>query len=155
MALALATFDWGLHLAVSPGRQTDLALSALAKQAALLSRAQFFAGKSRDDGAAKSRAQDRRFRAEEWGHWPFSAYADAFLAAERWWDDATSEINGAMRHHLELVNFVGRQALDMVAPSNSLPTNPIALKQTINEGGANLLRGALNYALDLNRLLNG
>src|SRR5271157_4703990 len=36
MALALATLDWGMHLAVSPGRQSDLALSALAKQAALL-----------------------------------------------------------------------------------------------------------------------
>ena len=155
MALALAAFDWGLHLSVSPGRQTDLALSALAKQAALLSRAQLFAGKSGDDGAAKPRAHDRRFRAEEWGHWPFSAYADAFLAAEGWWDDATSEINGATRHHLKMVNFVARQVLDMVAPSNFLPTNPVALKQTINEGGANLLRGALNYALDLNRLLKG
>ena len=29
------------------------------------------------------------------------------------------------------------------------------MKQTINEGGANLLRGALNYALDLNRMLTG
>lgn len=155
MALALATFDWGLHLAVSPGRQTNLVLSALAKQTALLSRAQFFARKSGDDVASKSRAQDRRFRAEEWGHWPFSAYADAFLAAERWWGEATSEINGPTRHHLKMVDFFVRQVLDTVAPSNFLPTNPVALKQTINEGGANLLRGALNYAQDLNRLLTG
>jgi poly[(R)-3-hydroxyalkanoate] polymerase subunit PhaC len=155
MALGLATFDWGLHLAVSPGKQADLALSALAKQAALLPKAQFFVGKSGDDGAVQSRAQDRRFRAEEWGHWPFLAYGDAFLAAESWWDKATSEINGASRHHLEMVNFVARQALDTVAPSNFLPTNPVALKQTINEGGANLLRGALNYAGDLKRLLTG
>ena len=155
MALALATFDWGLHLAVSPGRQTDLAMSALAKQAALLPEAQIFAAKSGDEGAAKPRAEDRRFRAEEWGRWPFSVYADAFLAAEGWWGEATSEIKGATPHHLEMVNFVARQALDTVAPSNSLPTNPVALKQTINEGGANLLRGALNYALDLNRLLTG
>ena len=50
---------------------------------------------------------------------------------------------------------MGRQALDTAAPSNFLPTNPVALKQTINEGGANLVRGALNYALDLNRLQTG
>ena len=54
-----------------------------------------------------------------------------------------------------MVNFFGRQALDAVAPSNSLATNPVALKQTVNEGGANLLRGAINYASDLGRQLRG
>jgi len=155
MALALAAFDWGAHLAVSPGRQSDLALSALAKQAALLPKAPLSSAKSGDDGAAKQRARDPRFRAEEWSHWPFSFYVDAFLAAERWWDEATSEVNGAARHHLDMVKFFGRQALDAVAPSNSLATNPVALKQTVNEGGANLLRGASNHASDLIRQLRG
>ena len=154
MALALASLDWGMHLAVSPGRQGDLALSALAKQAALLPKAQFFAGESGDDRAAKQ-PRDPRFRAEEWSQWPFSFYVDAFLAAEHWWDEATSEINGAARHHLDMVKFFGRQALDAVAPSNSLATNPVALKQTVNEGGANLLRGAINYAFDFGRQLKG
>jgi len=155
MALALAAFDWGVHLSVSPGRQNALALSALAKQVALLPRARLFAAKSGDDRAAKQRARDPRFRAEEWSQWPYSLYAESFLAAERWWDEATSEVNGAARHHLDMVKFFARQALDAVAPSNSLATNPVALKQTINEGGANLLRGAINYAFDLGRQLGG
>jgi polyhydroxyalkanoate synthase len=142
-------------LAVSPGRQSDLALSALAKQAALLPKAPVSSAKRGDDGAAKERARDSRFRAEEWSQWPFSLYADAFLAAECWWDEATSEVNGAARHHLDIVKFFGRQALDTVAPSNSLATNPVALKQTVSEGGANLLRGAINYAFDLSRQLKG
>ena len=83
-----------------------------------------FRCKERSRGRGQASAEDRRFRAEEWGRWPFSVYADAFLAAEGWWDEATSEIKGATRHHLEMVNFVARQALDTVAPSNSLPTNP-------------------------------
>ena len=106
-ALALAAFDWGAHLALSPGRQNALALSALAKQVALSPRARLFAAKSGDDRAAKQRARDPRFRAEEWNQWPFSFYADAFLAAGRWWDEATSEINGVERHHLDMLNFVG------------------------------------------------
>src|SRR5271165_1495689 len=69
MALALATLDWGMHLAVSPGRQSDLALSALAKQAALLPKAPLSAAESGDGRAAKQRARDPRFRAEEWSHW--------------------------------------------------------------------------------------
>ncbi len=154
MAFALAAFDWGMHLAVSPGRQSDLALSALAKQAALLPNAPPCAAKSGDDHAAKQ-ARDPRFRAEEWSHLPYSLYAESFLAAERWWDEATSEVNGAARHHLDMVKFFGRQAFDTVAPSNFLATNPVALKQTVNEGGANLLRGAINYASDLGRQLKG
>jgi polyhydroxyalkanoate synthase subunit PhaC len=155
MALALAAFDWGVHLSVSPGRQNALALSALAKQAALLRKAWLFSAKSGDDRVAEQRARDRRFRAQERSQWPFSFYVAAFLAAESWWDEATSEVNGAARHHLDMVKFFARQALDAVAPSNSLATNPVALKQTVNEGGANLLRGAINYALDLGRQFRG
>jgi polyhydroxyalkanoate synthase len=98
-------------------------------------------------------AEDRRFASEEWAQWPFSLYVAGFLAAERWWDEATSQIHGATRHHLALLNFIGRQALDTVAPSNFLFTNPVAVKQTLTEGGANLLRGAINYSADLVRVL--
>ena len=52
-----------------------------------------------------------------------------------------------------LINFIGRQALDTVAPSNFLVTNPVALKETARQGGMNLIRGAINYAADLQRLM--
>ena len=154
MGVAEAAFDWAVHLAASPGRQTALALSALSKQAALL---QTSASLSREgsggDAPKRAGADDRRFAAEEWRQWPFSLYAEGFLAAQRWWDEATSQIHGATRHHLALLNFIARQALDTVAPSNFLFTNPVTLKQTLTEGGANLVRGALHYSADLRRLL--
>jgi polyhydroxyalkanoate synthase len=81
------------------------------------------------------------------------AYAEGFLAAQQWWDEATSQVHGATRHHLALLNFISRQALDTVAPSNFLLTNPVALKQTLSEGGANLIRGAIHYSADLRRVL--
>ena len=105
------------------------------------------------DAPKRGAAEDRRFAAEEWRQWPFSLYAEGFLAAQRWWDEATSQIHGATRHHLALLNFIARQALDTVAPSNFLFTNPVTLKQTLTEGGANLVRGALHYSADLRRLL--
>ena len=64
-----------------------------------------------------------------------------------------SDVHGASPHHLAFLNFLARQALDTVAPSNFLATNPVALKQTLREGGLNLARGAMNYAADLQRLL--
>ena len=153
MAIAEAAFDWALHLAVSPGRGSALALSALAKQASLAEAAckPLRAG----GGAAEERRRpdDRRFGAEEWRRWPFSLYVEGFLAAERWWDEAASGVHGASPHHLALLKFLGRQALDTVAPSNFLATNPVALKQTLREGGLNLARGAVHYAEDLQRLM--
>ena len=143
MGVAEAAFDCALHLAASPGRQAALALSALSKQAALLQRSASLSSEGSGGNAPKrAAADDRRFAAEEWRQWPFSLYAEGFLATQRWWDEATSQIHGATRHHLALLNFIARQALDTVAPSNFLLTNPVALKQTLSEGGANLMRGA-------------
>ena len=153
MGVAEAAFDWVLHLGASPGRQLSLALSAVSKQAALLQTTLSGQG-SGDDAPERARADDRRFAAEEWRQWPFSAYAEGFLAAQQWWDEATSQIHGATRHHLALLNFIVRQALDAVAPSNFLLTNPVALKQTLREGGANLARGATHFSADLGRLLH-
>ncbi len=154
MALALAATDWGLHLAASPGRRADLLMGALSEQAALLQELPGTAVGG-EPSSRRKRAEDRRFRAEEWQNWPFSLYADSFLAAERCWDEATSQIHGATRHHLALLNFAGRQALDSLAPSNFLLTNPVALKQTLREKGVNLIRGAINYATDIGRLARG
>ena len=155
MGVAEATFDWALHLAASPGRRAALALSALSKQTALLQKSASLSSEGSGGNAPKrAGADDRRFAAEEWGQWPFSLYADGFLAAQRWWDEATSQIHGATRHHLALLNFIARQALDTVAPSNFLLTNPVALKQTLREGGANLVRGAMHCSADLRRLLH-
>jgi polyhydroxyalkanoate synthase subunit PhaC len=146
MGVAEAAFDWGLHLAASPGRQAALALSALSKQADLAQASALLPSEDSGGSAPKpAAADDRRFAAVEWRYWPFSFYAEGFLATQRWWDEATSQINGATRHHLALLNFIARQALDMVAPSNFVLTNPVALKQTLSEGGTNLIKGSIAF----------
>ena len=105
--VAEAAFDWALHLAASL-RQATLALSALSKQAALLQMSASLSSEGSGGSAPKrAAADDRRFAAEEWGYWPFSLYAEGFLATQRWWDEATSQIHGATRHHLALLNALG------------------------------------------------
>ena len=107
MGVAEAAFDWALHLAASL-RQAALALSALSKQAALLQMSASLSSEGSGGSAPKrAAADDRRFAAEEWGYWPFSLYAEGFLATQRWWDEATSQIYGATRHHLALLNALG------------------------------------------------
>src|SRR5262249_24062382 len=48
--------------------------------------------------------------------------------------------------------FAVGNVLDAIAPSNFPLTNPAVVKQIVDEGGANLLRGARNFASDFPHL---
>lgn len=146
MGLAEAWFDWTLHLAVAPGRMTELMRLGLVEAGGLMELASCAgAGGLRPDRRALP--QDKRFRHPSWQRWPYSLYAEGLLAAERLWDAATADVHGATRHHLAQLNFVGRQALDLLAPSNWPWSNPEVVEATVRERGYNLLRGAA-FALD-------
>jgi polyhydroxyalkanoate synthase len=148
--------DWAVHLMFSPGKQLDLAerwgRSVLQLQQYALSCAM-------SGGAASPCIEpapaDRRFTAEGWRRWPFNIIQQAFLLQEKFLDEATRSLRGVTRQHENVVNFVGRQMLDMISPSNFAVTNPEVLDRTMHEGGANLVRGALNAMEDMARHLLG
>ena len=50
---------------------------------------------------------------------------------------------------------MSRQILDMVSPSNFLPTNPEVLRITAAKGGMNLVSGLENFAEDWERAISG
>ena len=62
-------------------------------------------------------------------------------------------MHGASRHHLELLNFVGRQFLDIFAPSNFIASNPEVQRAALETGGMNFVRGFGYAAEDLRRTL--
>eukprot|EP01035_Chromulina_nebulosa_P041145 gene41145-55635_t len=68
-------------------------------------------------------------------------------------DAATRDVPGMASHHERVVNFVGRQLLDMVAPSNSPLTNPVLQRRIVETGGACLVEGARLLREDLERAL--
>ena len=151
MGLTEAWFDWAIHLGVSPARQWQIgwsAVQAAAKLAALPGR-----GAPYPQPDAHALPQDRRFRDPAWQQWPFALQAEAHLAAERWWDEATRNVHGASRHHLELLRFVGRQFLDIFAPSNFIASNPEVQRAAFETGGMNFVRGFSHAAEDLRRIL--
>ena len=142
----LAYFDWASHLASSPGKQAQLAKLAL-EQAAHLAN---YLRECIADGSAcpcsciEPPATDHRFAEPEWRSWPFNLLHQSFLLTERWWDAATHGVWGVEKHHENVVAFAARQYLDMFSPGNLLFANPVALKRTAEEGGANLVRGLGN-----------
>ncbi len=137
-----ALADWWVHLLASPAKQWELAQYGLE---------QWFhawgAGAAAS-GDIQPMPQDRRFADPAWQAAPYRWIAQSFLLQERWWQRATTAVPGVSRHHEAMVSFAARQWLDMVAPSNLVSMNPVVQGRTVQEGGANLLRGAAHVLED-------
>ncbi len=146
----LAWTDWASHLACAPGKQAELASLAF-RQAAQLGRhlLPVTAAPAPDAPAAR----DRRYADEGWRQWPYNLWSEGFLAAQQWWEQATQGVPGVDPHHAQLAAFAARQWLDLLSPGNQIAGNPEVMRQTWQEGGANLLRGAAHAWEDAMRAL--
>ncbi|MCZ8392355.1 PHA/PHB synthase family protein [Achromobacter xylosoxidans] len=96
-----------------------------------------------------------RFDDETWRQWPYGLWSQGFLQAQRNWDACVRALPLADRHQRDLAAFTVRQWLEWWAPDNNPCTNPLVLRQTLREGGANLLRGAQAAWKDGLRQLGG
>lgn len=152
--LWLSFMDWAMHLSLAPGTQADLLSKAIASNIAYQ---QYLGFALRGQGASvecvKPAPNDRRFSHPAWSKWPYNAFYQGFLLWENLWDEATTGVRGVTKHHEMAVNFVARQLLDVVAPSNFPATNPELLARTAHEGGANLIRGFGNFLEDAQRAI--
>jgi polyhydroxyalkanoate synthase subunit PhaC len=153
----LAVADWGLHLALSPGQRMELVRLALS-QGQQLMRYAFECLAAGPNQAARAciepPAQDRRFTAPQWRQFPFNLLHQSFVLTEQWWAAATHGVWGVEKHHEDLVAFGTRQWLDMCSPGNQFASNPQVLERTLQEAGANLLRGAAFAQDDWRRLIS-
>jgi polyhydroxyalkanoate synthase len=158
-SLALAYFDWALHLMESPGKQKKLVEKAARKSMRIAQYASQCGGPSAKQEAIepciKPLPQDKRFQDPAWQQWPYNLIYQGFLLNQQWWHNATTGIGGVSEHHEQVVSFVARQMLDMVSPMNFVATNPTLLKATMEQGGQNLMRGAKNFGEDWMRNVNG
>jgi polyhydroxyalkanoate synthase len=153
----LAFLDWALHLAASPGRQFELLRLARSEMGAWN---RYLRDSCTLDGSIRHfcvepAEHDRRFDAPEWQRWPFAPLQQAFLSVEKWWAAATQDVRGVSAHHADVVGFAARQWLDIFSPGNFLATNPLVLSRTGQQGGANLVRGAINAFDDAQRMIDG
>ena len=101
------------------------------------------------------RENDRRFEDPLWNQFPFNVYSQNFLLYEKLWDDISVNTTGISKHHRNVVNFSGRQILDMFSPSNFLWTNPEVLQATKQQSGQNLINGFNNLINDISRKNQG
>lgn len=154
-SINLAITDWLTHLNMHPAKQGELAAKAADQWLRLINWAACELHGERRAPCIEPLPQDKRFRDEEWQQWPFNLLYQAFLLQQQWWHHATHDIRGMHPHHENLVNFLSRQVLDMVAPSNFLLTNPQAIDVTMEKCGSNLRHGWETFAEDVRHFLRG
>jgi polyhydroxyalkanoate synthase len=153
-ALAQAYWDWATHLVHAPGKRMQLVEKAVRKAVRLVSYGCHCAMGSTEP-CIEPLPQDHRFADAAWQQWPFSFINQAYLLNQQWWYNATTGLRGVSKRHEEMVEFMSRQLLDMVSPSNFLLTNPQVLRRTVEKGGMNLVGGLQNLIEDWERTVNG
>lgn len=155
-ALTEAYLDWVSHLAFSPGKRFQLIDKATRKAVRFANYACQCAMDSGNAGPCiDPLPQDRRFSGEQWQKWPDNFMYQAFLLNQQWWHNATTNIRGVSRQHENMVEFMSRQVLDLLSPSNFPLTNPEIRERTLRQGGANLVRGFHNLLEDWERTVSG
>jgi polyhydroxyalkanoate synthase len=152
--LLLVYLDWLVHLGFSPGKQLDL-LRKMCRKALRLGVYATRALQPDTPPAIEPLPQDERFDDPTWQRWPFNLCYQSFLFAQQWLYNATTGVRGVSRHDEQVVTFVARQLLDIFAPTNYPWTNPEVLRATLEQGGANFVRGMMNYWEDWERIVLG
>jgi polyhydroxyalkanoate synthase len=141
--------DWAIHFAISPGKQTELLKTLQTQVTDWLTLEQDLLHKRVPENTEANDRKDTRFSDQSWGNWPFNAISRVFLQQQQLLNQATSGVRGVSTHHEKVVNFMARQFLDVLSPSNYPWLNPEVLTATVQSGGKNFVAGAENFLHDL------
>ena len=154
-ALALAFADWQLHLLAAPGKCAALMGEAMQHAADFANAALPKHARFQPWSVIKRPSTDRRFEGRDWELPPFNLLAQAFLLTEEWWHSSTANIRGLSPPDAAIADFVLRQCLDMVSPTNFAFSNPKVLRKVMETGGGNFVHGLQNWIADWRTLASG
>jgi polyhydroxyalkanoate synthase len=154
-SIGQAFADWVLHLAAAPGKQIELSVKAMRKTARLGFYAVEYARDPSTPPCIEPLRHDHRFDDPRWQAWPFNMIYQSFLLSQQWWWNATTAVRGVAPAHEKRTQFAVRQMLDLVAPSNFPPSNPVVLETTLRQAGANIQKGTTHLIEDAQRRLSG
>jgi polyhydroxyalkanoate synthase len=101
---------------------------------------------------AKPAPGDKRFSHADWDNNPmFNVIKQSYLLSANWLNDLVSQVQDVDPQTKRRAEFFTKFMTDAMSPSNFLMSNPAALREAVQTGGESLLRGAENFAADLER----
>jgi polyhydroxyalkanoate synthase len=143
--------EWALNLAAHPEQQQQLARDALERGADLWR----FALQAAQGAPLAHEHGDKRFAGAGWEQYPFNVLARGYAHLEHYTEQLLASAANLEPASAQRLDFLLRQALDVVSPAHYLATNPELLELTRSEGGANLVRGFQNWLEDIQRMISG
>src|SRR5687767_13612002 len=95
---------------------------------------------------------DSRFKDDDWSqNFLFDLIKQSYLISSRHIREAVASVDGLSDESEKKIAFFTRQYVDALAPSNFLLTNPQVLRETVQSGGQNLVRGLNNLLSDIEK----
>src|SRR3546814_14653915 len=100
LALPSAYLDWGMHLAMAPGKQLELLRKAHRKMTRFGLYAAHCAAQGGHDGACLAPLeQDRRFSDPAWQRPPSNLIYQSFPLTHHWWYTAPPRLRAGSHRH--------------------------------------------------------
>ncbi len=95
---------------------------------------------------------DRRFKDEDWqNNALFDFMKQSYLMTCKWVDNNIQNAQGLDQDDKNRLAFTAKLYANALSPSNFALTNPEVLRETINTGGQNLIKGFENLVKDMER----
>ncbi len=93
---------------------------------------------------------DRRFKADEWDESAvFDFIKQSYLLTCEWMQKETAQVEGLSDEEQQKLSFYTRLLSEALSPTNFALTNPEVLRETIDTGGQNLIKGFENLLEDM------
>ena len=152
LGIAKAFFDaWG-RMVADPVRLAELQMKLWQDYTALWQNSMLRMFGQAAAPVAQPDKGDRRFRHEDWeNNFLYDYVKQSYLIAARHLHHTLADVEGLDEKTAKKVDFYTRQYIDALSPSNFLLTNPEAMRETVNSGGQNLVKGLNNLLEDLSR----
>ena len=114
-----------------------------------------FTGQTSED-VIKPDSSDRRFTDEDWSNDLIFNYLKQFyLLQSKAIKDVVEGVGGLSTHTQNKVDFLMRQFVNALSPSNFASTNPEVVRKTFETGGQNLVEGMEQLAKDMKESYGG
>lgn len=102
------------------------------------------------EAAASQPSKDKRFANPMWETHPYFHFVkQQYLRNVEAMDELVRGISGLAPADQRRVEYFARQVMDLLAPTNFLPTNPDALERAVETDGESLVRGLENLVRDI------
>lgn len=152
MNVSGASFNFINAFTSNPLKFMDLQLEYAQKQADLWQSSLLRLDGQKTEAISNPEKGDRRFKGEVWEQSVFFDFIKQYyLLACKYVEEAIDTADEMSEQDRKKLNFASKLMMDALSPSNFIFTNPEVLKETVESGGANLVRGFEHMQKDLER----